>query len=260
MKKHGFDCVDYQRFGKASGEIFQLTDEEFEARLTGERRMIEKAGLCVWQVHGVCTFVYGEDGSLDLTDCLEKMKRSLRGARLLGAKYAVFHPMTPFGRGIQEDEERFFRVNREIFEKLCEAAEREQVTICLENVPLPGLPLSLPEQTLAFVKAINHPRMKMCLDSGHCAVFGISPADAVRMIGKEYLGALHVHDNDGTADRHFLPYHGVIDWEAYRQALEEIGFEGVVSLECLTSRKLPAGLREHYEVGLAGIAKYLAGC
>ena len=259
MKAHGYDCMDYQRFGSAAREIYQVTDEEFEARLTEERRMIEEAGLRVWQIHGVCTFVYGEDGSLDLEDCLEKMKRCLHGAHILRAQYAVFHPMTPFGRGEQEDEERFFRVNRDIFSRLCETAEQEQVTICLENVPLPGLPLSRPEQTLSFVKSICHPRMKMCLDSGHCAVFGISPADAVRMIGKEYLGALHVHDNDGTADRHHLPYHGVIDWEEYRQALTDIGFEGVLSLECITSRKLPDGIKEHYEIGLAAIAKHLAG-
>ena len=259
MKAHGYDCMDYQRFGSAAREIYRLSEKEFEARLAAERRMIEEAGLRVWQIHGVCNFAYGEGGSLDPEDCLDKMKRCLHGAHVLGAQYAVFHPLTPFGRGVQEDEERFFRVNRDIFSRLCETAQKEQVTVCLENVPLPGLPLSLPEQTLSFVKSIASPHMKMCLDSGHCAVFGISPANAVRMIGKEYLGAVHVHDNDGQVDRHYLPYHGVIDWEEYRQALAEIGFEGVLSLECIVNRNLPEGIKEHFEIGLAFIAKHLAG-
>lgn len=38
-----------------------------------------------------------------------------------------------------------------------------------------------------------------------------------------------------------------------------IGFEGVASLECSASKKLPGRLREHYEIGLAGIARHLVG-
>ena len=67
--------------------------------------------------------------------------------------------------------------------------------------------------------------------SRHCAVTKNDPADAVRMIGREYLRVLHIHDNDGKGDFHWLPGTGVINWEEFSKALFDIGFEGVFSLE-----------------------------
>jgi sugar phosphate isomerase/epimerase len=52
----------------------------------------------------------------------------------------------------------------------------------------------------------------------------------VRLLGS-YLAVLHVHDNDGERDRHWLPGLGIVDWEAFMHALVEIGFEGTLSLE-----------------------------
>ena len=42
---------------------------------------------------------------------------------------------------------------------------------------------------------------------------------------------MHVHDNLGKNDDHMVPFSGVIDWKDYRKALDEIGFDGVFSLE-----------------------------
>ena len=64
---------------------------------------------------------------------------------------------------------------------------------------------------------------RVCIDTGHSNACGESPAEAVRMLGKEYLGALRVHDNDGTKDTHWLPGQGTIDWEDFSNALAEMG-------------------------------------
>jgi sugar phosphate isomerase/epimerase len=53
--------------------------------------------------------------------------------------------------------------------------------------------------------------------------------------GEEYLSTLHVHDNNGRGDNHWLPGRGVIDWSDFSKALGEIGFEGTVSLETAVS-------------------------
>ena len=105
---------------------------------------------------------------------------------------------------------------------------------------------------------INHPLFKICLDTGHCAVFGESPADAVRLIGKEYLRVLHVHDNDGKNDRHWLPYNGVIDWADFSLALAEIGYEGTLSLETRAPARIPADILEPQEIALFHMGKKLA--
>ena len=88
---------------------------------------------------------------------------------------------------------------------------------------------------------------------------GVAPADAVRMIGKDYLRALHVHDNDGKADRHMLPGEGVIDWEDFARALAEVGCECPVSIETSVSGKIPADQRDAAERELANTALRIAG-
>ena len=74
----------------------------------------------------------------------------------------------------------------------------------------------------------------------------------------EYLAALHVHDNDGKRDLHWLPYAGVIDWAAFSRALHEIGFAGALSLETRVKPSMPMDIREYHEIGLGLIARRLA--
>ena len=104
------------------------------------------------------------------------------------------------------------------------------MTICFENMPMKRLSISTPAETLRFIHLINDDHFKLCLDTGHCSALGISPADAVRMAGDD-LKVLHVHDNGGKRDDHYMPLMGVIDWVDFGKALQEIGFDGVFSME-----------------------------
>lgn len=113
-------------------------------------------------------------------------------------------------------------------------AEQEKVVVCLENMPFNSLLLSRPEEILDFVKEFNSPYFNICLDTGHCNVQGISPADAIRKLGKDYVAALHIHDNNG-ADDHLNLFEGSIDWKDFSEALHEIDFDGVASLETTVS-------------------------
>jgi sugar phosphate isomerase/epimerase len=70
-----------------------------------------------------------------------------------------------------------------------------------------------------------------CLDLGHCALCGYSAADAIRILGADRLGALHVHDNDCKTDNHLPPFTGLQDWAAVTDALREIGYRGEITLE-----------------------------
>jgi sugar phosphate isomerase/epimerase len=132
--------------------------------------------------------------------------------------------------------------------------------IALENMPFKKLILSTPGQVLDFVKEFDSPFFRICLDTGHAAVFGLSPAEAVRQIGRDYLACLHVHDNDGVHDRHWEPYRGVVEWADFSSALHEIGFKGALSLETNVSKKLPASIRPEWEKALAATARHLALC
>lgn len=259
MKQHGYDCTDYQYLVDTENHVFAQDAAGFERLLTGVRRDALNAGIEIYQAHGPWRWPPQDFTPEDRAERFEKMSRAILGCEILGCPNFIIHPIMPFGDWQDPEPEKLWEMNLEFFSRLCDVAKVHDRVICFENMPMTALSLSTPEQILRFVKMIDSPYMRMCLDTGHCSVFGLSPADAVRMIGKEYLRALHVHDNDGKADRHMLPGEGVIDWEDFGRALAEIGCECPVSIETSVSGKVPANERDAAERELSNIAKKIAG-
>ena len=220
--------------------LFAAGESEFERLLREEADIIRSAGLEISQTHGPWRYPPRDGEESDRAERFDKMACALHGTRVLGCPCMVVHPIMPFGTG--GDGSR----------------EAEGVVIGLENMPMPELPLARPAEILAFVKEINSPALRVCLDTGHCTMCGVSPADAVRQLGREYLRVIHVHDNDGKRDLHWLPYRGVIDWAAFSRALHEIGFDGALSLETSFKPTHPSEMMEYFEIGLGLIARKLA--
>lgn len=257
MKKHGFECMDYQKFTDTDNNpLFECSDEEFDALVKKDAKAIADAGITVSQTHGPWRYPPRDATPEDRQERFDKMSRALRGTRLLGCKYMVLHPIMPFGPDDGGEGDEFFRLNFEFYKKLVEVAEKEQVVICFENMPMLKLPIATPEEILDFVKKIDSPWFKVCLDTGHASVRKIPIGEAVRMTG-DYLKVLHVHDNNGRSDLHMMPFSGVTDWADFTKALHDIGFEGAMSLECTVAKNLPESIKEYHQIGLAMIAREL---
>ena len=259
MKQHGYDCTDYQHLVDTDNALFAMDARGFERTLLGVKKDAQNAGIEIYQAHGPWRWPPQDCTPEDRAVRFEKMSRAILGCEILGSPNFIIHTIMPFGDWQDPEPEKLWDMNLEFFSRLCEVAKAHDRVICFENMPMLALSLSTPEQILRFVKEINSPYMRMCLDTGHCSVFGLSPADAVRMIGKEYLRALHVHDNDGKADRHMLPGEGVIDWEDFAKALSEIDCQCPVSIETSVGGKIPAAERDAAERELANTALRIAG-
>lgn len=156
----------------------------------------------------------------------------------IGCAHWVVHPLMPYGLSDCFAPESFLEINYEFFTRLLTCARGSGVSICLENMPFTKIALSSPRQILDFIKTMNDPSLGFCLDTGHAAVWGIQPAQALREAGS-FLRVMHVHDNDGVHDQHRIPGMGVTQWQAFRQALQDIHFDGVFSLECNWSEFFP---------------------
>lgn len=258
ISRHGYQAVDYS-LANTDDDIYKLSDDEYVSCLTNIREKINSAGIEVYQTHGPWRWPPQDFTEEDRAERFDKMSKAIRGTKILRAKYFVIHPIMPFGCDADPEPEIFCRMNREFLTGLIRVGEENGVIVCLENMPFSGLSLSRPAEILKMVREINSPWLRVCLDTGHSAVLGMQPGDAVRLIGKEYLATLHVHDNDGKCDKHWIPYTGVIDWKDFSKALNEIGFDGVLSLETGidNSMHLPEEIREYFEVGLANMAKHL---
>ena len=255
LKEHGYDCIDYQGFMHTEDPLFGFSAADFEKELRTIRSACEDAGVGISQAHGPWRFPPEDATKEQRAERFEKMSRSILGTSILGCKNFVIHPLMPFGADKDPDPEQYWDINFEFMSRLADVGQKHGVMVCFENLPMTKLSLSRTADALRFVKSVNHPYLRMCLDVGHCAVFGESPADAARMLGKEYLRVMHVHDNDGKGDLHWLPYAGVIDWDAFAKSLDEIGFDGTVSLETL----IPEKDRPEEEIALARMAKRIAG-
>ena len=261
MRRHGFEAMDYSDLCNTETALWALPEKEFEQTLTAQRRVIEAAGIEIYQAHGPWRFPMRDFTTADRAERFEKMAKAVRGCAVLGCPHMVIHNMMPYGAA-DISKQVVWDINADFMTRLADVGREYGVTVCMENMPFTHQHLATPAALFDFIKALDHPYLRMCLDTGHAAVFpnGTTPADAARMWGTDYLRTLHVHDNNGKHDNHWTPgtEGGVIDWADFTKALLEIGYQGVLSLECGIYESDPA-VQEQKEIALAQTALQLAG-
>lgn len=237
--RQGFEAVDYE-MAPTEIALYALDDIQLQERMRADKEAAAKAHVIISQVHGPWRWPPQDQTDEDRRERMEKMKKSILATRYLGCRHWVVHPIMPYGTddlksGHAEDT---WRLNVEFMTELLAYAKAQDVIICLENMPMRDFSLATPAQILTFVRAMNDDHFKICLDTGHVAVFpGLSVGDAVRELGSE-IRVMHVHDNMGNSDAHMVPGTGVIDWQDFARALHEIGYDGVFSLETAPSAEL----------------------
>lgn len=258
IKAHGFDCVDFDMCS-TEHELYLMSEQEFAAHLQKERELAQAAGIAIHQTHGPWRWPIRDFEAADVAERLEKMEKSIRATALLGSRYWVIHPLMPYGLDDIRSGHEAETLERNIsfFTRLLQTAKAYGVTICIENTPFPDFSLATPLQVLRLVRELNDSHVKMCLDTGHVAVFAqLSPADELRQMADE-IRVLHVHDNGGEHDEHLPPFEGIIDWQDFSAALQETCFDGVLSLEIVPKESLPTDEFERQSIRLAEIAKAL---
>lgn len=258
LKEIGFDCIDYQGFVDTNTELFATEDSAFDAYVCAHKAIAQTVGITIHQVHGPWRWPTVDDSAEGRAERFEKMTKAIRGTALLGCDRMILHNIMPQKR-IDTDPAYVRAINKEFFTRLCAYASDFGVTICLENMPFPCQSLARPHQTLSLVRELGLENFRVCLDTGHAQVLNTKPGDAVRLIGKDDLFALHVHDNDGLRDRHWLIGDGVIDWIDFGNALREIGFDGCFSIESKISKTLSPEERKTVLQRLYRSAKQIIG-
>lgn len=75
----------------------------------------------------------------------------------------------------------------------------------------------------------------LCYDSGHGNTDGVGLANVTSM--KDRLISIHLHDNDGTADQHRLPFSGTIDWARFVTIMCSSAYAKCISMESTMSNE-----------------------
>jgi len=253
-RKHGYECMDYQQLCNTKGAFYSMSDTEFKTALTEERKKANDAGIEFSQVHAP----WPVDDSTEQSRAkkLENMKTAIRGTHFLDGKYLVVHPTRMWEADGSRENDGVIDENIRFFGELAKYGAEFGVGICIENMPFIRDTLSSPQSIADFVRDANIPNLSICLDTGHAWLYQVGPADAVRIMGDK-LTTLHVHDNDGKSDYHWVPGEGRMKWGGFGKALEDVGYKGVFSLEGGVTRRMPADLHEYFASNLCNVARYI---
>lgn len=107
------------------------------------------------------------------------------------------------------------------------AKETGNVTICVECVNrFETHFLNIAEDAVAFCKDTGMDNVKVHLDCFHMIREEKSFSEAVKTCGKEYLGYVHVNENDRG-----IPGTGLVPFKEFFEAIKEIGYDGPLVIE-----------------------------
>ncbi len=155
---------------------------------------------------------------------LEKTTSALRAFRPLGARIVIIHPSAP-GRAGDGDT---YEALEESIALLLPVAEETDSVIAVENIPSA---LGRAEPLADFAQRIDHPRLKICIDTGHALITeGKNAPGAIERLAP-FCVATHLHDNDGRSDAHLIPGEGAFVWTSFFTALDTQGYRGPLTLE-----------------------------
>jgi len=229
LAKAGFDAIDYSMFRMDDDDNI-LNTPEYESYAGELRHIAKEHGVFFNQAHAPFPSYRVGDEEYN-KKILPKIIRSMEVASILGVKIVIVHP-TDFG-------ENNFERNIEFYNSLAPYCKQFNIKVALENMwgwdhkrdYIVSNVCSVPDEFAEFLDALDPAYFTGCLDLGHCGLVGVDAADAIRTLGGERIGALHVHDNDYKADTHTLPFFADMNWGAITRALGEIEYKGDFTFE-----------------------------
>jgi hexulose-6-phosphate isomerase len=131
-----------------------------------------------------------------------------------------------------EAQNRATDTSREAIKKLLPIAEETKVVIAIENV-WNNLWVT-PALAKNFVEAFQSPWVKYYLDIGNHVKYPAKPQEWIRTLGP-LLAKVHIKDfklkPDGHGGEFVHPRDGSVDWPAVRQALDDTGYSGWITVE-----------------------------
>lgn len=119
-------------------------------------------------------------------------------------------------------------------ERLAALGEESGRTFTLENLNLlvdhPGTPFGPARDTLALVKSVDHPNLRLNLDLYHAQI-GEGNLIELTLAALPWVGEIQVADVPGRCE----PGTGEINYRAVAKALAEAGYTGPVAMEAFAA-------------------------
>ena len=220
------------------GNVFEKEIAEMEEYFSAHYAEIKKNGLEVSQAHAPFpAYVVGKPESLD--HMIEIYKKCIVYCDKIGCKNLVVHGITLTRKDRINTPKTIKDLNDKLYTSLIPTLLKTNVTVCLENLfggaggIISGV-CSNPHEAVEMIDRYNAIAGKecfgLCLDTGHLNLLKLDMRWYIPILGKR-IKAVHIHDNDGMADRHKAPYTGTLVWKDFYSALKEIEYNGDLNFE-----------------------------
>lgn len=222
----GFKCIDLDLYDNIKSDVL-FTSRDWRDHAKRLKEHADSLGASFVQAHSPSGNPLDKAGFDEL---LETTIRSIDVCGELGIGNIVVHSGFVYGMGKTES----FKKNREYYQKLFSAMERNNVNVLCENGSKKNLPedtyfLDTGEEIKEFTEYVNHPLFHICWDTGHANMDG-AQYEHILAMGDD-LRALHINDNRGMGDEHIIPYFGTVNMDEIMNALVDIGYNGYFTFE-----------------------------
>lgn len=259
IKEAGFDAYDVSlcAMNRDPNNIF-VTDKYLEEAYS-IREYADSIGIVCNQAHAPfhssCGIPEKDEETFNL------IVRSMEIASILGAKINVVHPKQHLTYA--ENIEKLFNLNVDFYNRLIPYCEKFGIKVAIENMwqynscsgAITDSTCSRSLEFNKYIDAIDSEWITGCLDLGHVSLVTKKIPEFIMDMGKERIGALHVHDTNFKEDNHTIPFNERMDYISISKALGEINYQGDFTYEANAFFKnkpvelLPAALRYACDVG-----------
>ena len=235
-------------------------DKPIDCRCARLREMGFQVGLWYWQPHDFAklqatgatfTIVNGylrgrltdDEGAAEL---LATARETVHACKRLGIQRYNLHGTGLDQRGlpvqpVETVSGAMWLKAHDTLRRVCDMAEKEDVTFTLENLNLqvdhPGVPFARAEDTIALVASIDNPRLRLNLDLYHAQI-GEGNLTALCRKALPWVGEIQVADVPGRCE----PGTGEVNYAGVARGLNEMGYRGPVAMEAWASGDSDAAL------------------
>ncbi len=284
LKRTGFSCADFSLnayltntvlYRNERNDFFSQTDAKLEKYFLEHKCAAKEKGISINQIHMPYP-MYIPGGKKEINDYLWNTvaQKSMKICAFFDCSYIVVH-----GFKLQHflgSEELEWKETEKFLDSLAPMAKELGIIICIENL-YTGIAGHIVEGPCCDVKKAKEridrfnekyraEVLGFCFDTGHANLAGIDFEEFITALDFR-LKVLHIHDNDGIADLHQIPFTFTrtrenkvsTDWDGFVRGLRNIDFDKVLSFETapvLTS--FPEEMKEEVLGFIAGIGRYFA--
>lgn len=284
LAQTGFSCADFSLnsyllnsmlYKDQVNDFFDKSVSELEEYFKAHKDGAVNAGIEINQMHMPYP-IYIPTISREVNDYLRTQvaPKSMAVCDYFGCPNIVVHGLK-MSRYLGSEEAEW-QCTESFLDSIAPMAKEMGITICIENLyeTIAGHIVEGPccdvrkavERIDRFNEKYHAQVLGFCFDTGHANLVGIDFEDF--LVKLDYrLKVLHIHDNDGIADLHQIPFTFTktrenkpsTDWGGFVCGLRRIGYDQVLSFETApVLSAFPGQMREDALKFIARIGKYFS--